>query len=77
MPQDTSISGDAHSSAPLASGEAFGCDRSASEVVCTEFRDAEGQEPQLEALRAALVAGEASGEPAPFDLDASIADKRA
>jgi antitoxin ParD1/3/4 len=51
--------------------------RSASEMVCTGLRDTEDQEPQLEGLRAALVAGEASGEPAPFDLDAFIADKRA
>ncbi|OUE31469.1 Antitoxin ParD1 [Clavibacter michiganensis] len=51
--------------------------RSASEVVRVEFRDTEEQEPRIEALRAALVAGEASGEAAPFDLDAFIADKRA
>ncbi|KAF0257241.1 type II toxin-antitoxin system ParD family antitoxin [Clavibacter michiganensis] len=42
--------------------------RSASEVVHAGFRRMEDQESQL--------AGEASGEAAPFDLDAFIADKR-
>ncbi|MBF4618261.1 type II toxin-antitoxin system ParD family antitoxin [Clavibacter sp. VKM Ac-2873] len=51
--------------------------RSASEVARAELRDMEDQDPRLEALRAALVAGEASGEAAPFDLDAFVAGKRA
>ncbi len=50
--------------------------RSASEVVHAGFRRMEDQESQLEVLRAALLAGEASGEAAPFDIDAFIADKR-
>ncbi|CAQ02715.1 type II toxin-antitoxin system ParD family antitoxin [Clavibacter sepedonicus] len=56
---------------------ASGQDRSASEVGRTGLRDMEDQEPRLEALRLALVAGEESGEAAPFDLDTFIADKRA
>ncbi|MBF4621887.1 type II toxin-antitoxin system ParD family antitoxin [Clavibacter sp. VKM Ac-2542] len=50
--------------------------RSASEVVHAGLRRMEDQESQLDVLRAALLAGEASGEAAPFDLDAFIADKR-
>ncbi|OUE21999.1 Antitoxin ParD1 [Clavibacter michiganensis] len=55
---------------------ASGHSRSASEVVHAGLRVLGDQETRLEALRVALVAGEASGEAAPFDLDAFIADKR-
>ncbi|MFT7765501.1 type II toxin-antitoxin system ParD family antitoxin [Clavibacter tessellarius] len=56
---------------------ASGHSRSASKVVHTGLRVLDDQETRLEALRAALFDGEASGEAAPFDLDAFIADKRA
>ena len=51
--------------------------RFTSETVWTGLRDIEDQDPRFAALRAALVAGEASGEAAPVGLDAFIADKLA
>ncbi|OUE18088.1 Antitoxin ParD1 [Clavibacter michiganensis] len=77
MAQNTSISLDGHFTGFLAREVESGRYRSASEVVRAGLRLLEDQETQLEALRAALVAGEASGEAAPFDLEAFIADKRA
>lgn len=49
---------------------------SASEVVCAGLRLLGDQETRLAALRAALVAGEQSGEPEEFDFDAFIASKK-
>ncbi|AWF97314.1 type II toxin-antitoxin system ParD family antitoxin [Clavibacter michiganensis] len=51
--------------------------RCASEAVHAGLRGLQDQKSRLEALRAALVDGEASGEAAPFDLDAFVVDKRA
>jgi antitoxin ParD1/3/4 len=48
---------------------------SSSEVVRAGLRLLEESEVKLEALRAALIAGEKSGEPKPFDFDAFIASK--
>lgn len=76
MAQNTSISLDDHFSEFLSREVASGRYRSSSEVVRAGLRLLEDQETQLAALRAALVAGENSGEPEPFDFDDFIAAKR-
>lgn len=48
---------------------------SASDVVRAGLRLLEEQEARMEALRAALDAGEASGAPRDFDFDSFIAQK--
>ena len=50
---------------------------SASEVVRAGIRLLEEQEVALETLRAALIEGEESGSPEPFDTDAFLREKRA
>ncbi|MFV0459432.1 MAG: type II toxin-antitoxin system ParD family antitoxin [Actinomycetales bacterium] len=77
MATNTSISLDDHFTAFLASEVATGRYRSASEVVRAGLRLLEDHESQMSALRAALVAGEQSGEPEEFDFDSFIASKRA
>jgi antitoxin ParD1/3/4 len=49
---------------------------SASDVVRAGLRLLEERETKIEALRAALVEGEASGSSTPFDFDAFINRKR-
>jgi antitoxin ParD1/3/4 len=49
---------------------------SASEVVRAGLRLLEDQETKLAALRAALIEGETSGAPEPFDFDAFLDRKR-
>lgn len=77
MAQNTSISLDDHFTGFLAQEVSSGRYRSASEVVRAGLRLLEDQETQLAALRSALVAGEESGAPEPFDFAAFIASKRA
>ncbi|MBW7921587.1 MAG: type II toxin-antitoxin system ParD family antitoxin [Rubellimicrobium sp.] len=50
---------------------------SASEVVRAGLRLLQEHEAQMQALEAALIEGEESGEPQPFDFDAFMARKRA
>jgi antitoxin ParD1/3/4 len=75
MSQNTSISLDDHFADFLSREVSSGRYRSASEVVRAGLRLLEDQETQLAALRAALVAGENSGAPEPFDFDVFVASK--
>jgi antitoxin ParD1/3/4 len=50
--------------------------RSASEVIRAGIRLLQNEETKMAALRAALVEGELSGSPAPFDIDGFIAAKK-
>jgi len=76
MAQNTSISLDDHFAEFLSREVSTGRYRSASEVVRAGLRLLEDRELHLAALRAALVAGEQSGPPEPFDFDAFVAAKR-
>lgn len=75
MATNTSISLDDHFTEFLAGQVEAGRYRSASEVVRAGLRLLEEREVHLSALRAALVAGEASGEAEEFDFDAFVASK--
>lgn len=77
MAQNTSISLDDHFGDFLSRQVRSGRFRSASEVVRAGLRLLEDQETELAALRASLVAGEASGAPEPFDFEGFIAAKKA
>lgn len=76
MAANTSISLDDHFVEFLAREVESGRYRSASEVVRAGLRLLEDQETRMAGLRAALAAGEASGEPEPFDFDEFIAAKK-
>ena len=76
MATNTSISLDDHFADFLAREVSTGRYRSASEVIRAGLRLLEDQEIQMAALRAALIAGEESGEPEEFDFDAFIAAKK-
>lgn len=76
MARNTSISLDDHFDHFLAQEVATGRYASASEVVRAGLRLLEEQTTQMAALRAALVAGEESGEAESFDFDAFIAAKK-
>lgn len=73
---NTSTSLDDHFSSFIAREVATGRYRSASEVVRSGLRLLEDQETHMSALRAALIAGEESGQAEPFDFDAFIAAKK-
>lgn len=75
MAQNTSLSLDDHFAEFLAREVASGRYRSASEVVRAGLRLLEDRETQLDALRAALIAGEQSGPATPFDVDAFLASR--
>lgn len=76
MAANTSISFDDHFTSFLAREVATGRYRTASEVVRAGLRLLEDQEAQMSALRAALIAGEESGEPELFDFEAFISSKK-
>lgn len=76
MAQNTSISLDDHFADFLSREVASGRYRSSSEVIRAGLRLLEDQETQLAGLRAALVAGEDSGTPVPFDFDTFVASKK-
>ncbi|GMA28973.1 type II toxin-antitoxin system ParD family antitoxin [Arenivirga flava] len=76
MAHNTSISLDEHFAAFLSSEVASGRYRTSSEVVRAGLRLLEDREAQMAAVRAALVAGEQSGEPEPFDVGAFIESKK-
>lgn len=76
MATNTSISLDEHFSDFLAREVATGRFRSASEVVRAGLRLLEDQETQMSTLRAALIAGEESGQAEPFDFNGFIAAKK-
>ncbi len=77
MAQNTSISLDDHFADFLAREVSSGRYRSASEVVRAGLRLLEDHETRLAALRAALIEGEESGAPTPFDFDSFVAAKKA
>jgi antitoxin ParD1/3/4 len=76
MPKNTSVSLGDHFSAFVERKVAAGRYASASEVLRAGLRLLEEDELKLEALRAALVEGEESGEAEDFDFDAFLAGKR-
>lgn len=77
MATNTSISLDEHMTEFLAREVATGRYRSASEVVRAGLRMLEDHETRMASLRGALIAGEQSGAPEPFDFDDFLAAKKA
>ena len=77
MARNTSISLGDHFAGFVDSQVGTGRYGSASEVVRAGLRLLEDHEARVKALQAALIAGEESGDPTPFDFDAFNATKRA
>jgi antitoxin ParD1/3/4 len=76
MGRNTSLSLGDHFAEFIDEQIASGRFSSASEVVRAGLRLLEENEARLSALQAALVEGELSGEPEPFDFDKFLKDKR-
>jgi antitoxin ParD1/3/4 len=76
MPRDTSFSLGDHFSDFIEAQIAEGRYDNASDVVRAGLRLLEEREARLAALRDALIEGETSGTPTPFDFDAFIARKQ-
>ena len=76
MPRNTSVTLGDHFMGFIDRQVAAGRYGSASEVVRAGLRLLEEREAKLEALRAALIEGEESGEPQPFDSDAFLNEMR-
>jgi antitoxin ParD1/3/4 len=77
MPKNTSFSLGDHFTEFMRSQVREGRYSSTSDVVRAGLRLLEERETRLAALRQAIVEGEESGAPAPFDFHAFIAGKRA
>lgn len=77
MPRNTSISLGDHFAGFVDRSVESGRYQSASDVVRAGLRLLEEHEAKVDALRQALIAGERSGDAAPFDVDAFIAGKTA
>ena len=76
MPRNTSVSLGEHFVGFIEERVASGRYNSASDVVRAELRLLEEHEARVNALRDALIEGEASGQATPFDFDAFIAGKK-
>jgi len=76
MNKSTSISLGDHFSSFVERQLADGRYGTASEVVRAGLRLLEEHEIRLNALRSALIAGEQSGPPAPFDFDRFLMERR-
>ena len=77
MPKNTSMSLGDHFAGFIDAQVQSGRYGSASDVVRAGLRLLEDHEAKVKALQDALIAGEQSGEPQPFDFDAFKARKRA
>ena len=77
MPRNTSVSLGDHFATFIDAQVQAGRYSSASDVVRAGLRLLEEHETRVRALEAALIEGERSGLPRPFDFDAFIASKRA
>ena len=76
MSRNTSVSLGDHFAEFIEEQIASGRFSSASDVVRAGLRLLEENETRLSALQAALVEGERSGEPEPFDFDSFLEDRR-
>lgn len=76
MPRNTSMSLGDHFASFIDSQVRSGRYGSASDVVRAGLRLLEEHEAKVKALQEALIAGEQSGEPQPFDFEAFKARKR-
>jgi antitoxin ParD1/3/4 len=77
MPRTTSVSLGEHFTGFISAQVDTGRYGSASDVVRAGLRLLEEHEAKVKALQDALIAGEQSGEPRPFDFDSFKARKRA
>lgn len=77
MPRNTSVSLGEHFTGFISAQVDAGRYGSASDVVRAGLRLLEEHEAKVKALQDALIVGEQSGEPRPFDFDSFKARKRA
>ena len=76
MPRNTSVTLGEHFNSFISEQVKAGRYGSTSDVVRAGLRLLEEHEAKVKALQEALIAGEASGEPQPFDFEAFKARKR-